>query len=82
MPNLNVIFAKFDRQFNRGPNRYGYLTPIEIDFLVKQQLAVTMEPNTQKWVEKSIASGIMNSRWITLALTPAGLRREPGQRKV
>lgn len=79
MPNLNAIFAKFEKQFNRGPNRSGYLTPAEVDCLIKQRLATTMGPNTQKWVQESIASGTMNSRWTTLQLTATGLRREPGR---
>lgn len=79
MLNLNGIFAKFEKKFNRGPNRSGYLTPAEVNTLVTQRLATTMGPNTQRWVEESIASGTMNPRWTTLQLTATGLRREPGR---
>lgn len=75
--NLDLIFAKFEKQFNRGPNRSGYLTPADANELVRMGLASYMGANTQKWVEESMASGIMNPRWTTLALTKAGFCREP-----
>lgn len=75
--NLNSVFAKFEKQFNRGPNRSGYLTPAECAEMIRLRLATYMGPNTRKWVEESVASGTMNPRWTTLQLTPAGLKREP-----
>lgn len=80
MSALNPIFAKFNPQFNRGPNRSGYLTPADCNQLVTERLANYMGPNTQKWVEESLSSGTMTPRWTTLALTPIGLKREPSKR--
>lgn len=79
MSSLNSIFAKIDPAFNRGPNRSGYFTPADCQQLVSERLAVYMGPNTQKWVEESLASGKMNPRWTTLHLTPSGEKREPTQ---